>query len=196
MEQEYIVPLKSPIHMPWERGVRVKGGSMNTSAMTKNMLDFKQAMDNAQIQFTLIFGTLLGAIREGEFIKYDSDADVACFAEDHKKIKSVVSELQKKGFYVPDKNEIPLHDHFFIRDGERIDIWWFDDIDKDWIYDKHIRYNKLFFDNPAETDFLNTNFLVPNNPKIFLELTYGSDWKTPYHIKDRKSDYILDRTQY
>jgi len=194
MEPGQIVPLKSPFHMPWERGVRVKGKNMNIGVMTSNMLAFKEAMDNADIPFILIFGTLLGAIREKGFITYDSDADVACYAEDHQKIHGVIKELQSKGFYVPEKNECPLHDHFFINSGERIDIWWFSEIDKDWIYDKHIRYAKKFFDSPEEIDFLNTKFLVPHQPLDFLDITYGKDWTTPIHIKDPKSDYILDRT--
>ena len=66
----------------------------------------------------------------------------------HKKICQVVNELKAKGFIIPEKNEIPLHDHFFIRNGEKIDIWWFDEIDDYWIYDKHIRYKKSFFQNP------------------------------------------------
>ena len=194
MEPGMIVPLKSPFHMPWERGVRVKGGNMNVGAMTSNMLVFKEAMDKAEIPFILIFGTLLGVIREKEFIVYDSDADVACYAKDHQKIHRVIKELESKGFYVPNKNESPLHDHFFIRSGEKIDIWWFDEIDNDWIYDKYVRYAKKFFDTPEEVDFLNTKFLVPNNPKEFLNITYGSTWTTPFHINDSRSNYILDRT--
>jgi len=190
-----IVPLKSPYHLPWERGVREKGGNMNIGAMTSNMLVFKEVMDGAGIPFILIFGTLLGAIREKGFIVYDSDVDVACYAQDHKKIINVVKTLESKGFYVPNKNECPLHDHFFVRNGERIDIWWFDEIDDDWVYDKYIRYNKKYFDNPESIEFLGTAFLVPNNPEKFLELTYGEDWKVPKHINDKKSSYIIDRTQ-
>ena len=195
MDVGQIVPLKSPYHLPWEKGVRVKGGNMNVSIMTSNMLDFKEAMDAANIPFILIFGTLLGAIREKGFIIYDSDVDVACYAQDHRKIINVIKTLESKGFYVPNKNECPLHDHFFTRSGERIDIWWFDEIDDDWIYDKYIRYNKKYFDNPKSIDFLDKSFLVPNEPEKFLKLTYGEDWKTPKHINDEKSSYIIDRTQ-
>jgi hypothetical protein len=150
-----IIPVHSPMHPVWERGVRVKGSNMDISIMTKNMLDFKEAMDNAQIPFIFIFGTLLGVIRDKNFISYDNDADVACDAINHRKICQVVNELKEKGFIIPEKNEIPLHDHFFIRDGEKIDIWWFDEIDDYWIYDKHIRYKKSFFQNPKEISFLN-----------------------------------------
>ena len=90
MNPKDIIPLDSQVHLPWERGVRIKGTAMDIDIMTQNMLDFKAAMDEAQIPFILIFGTLLGAIREKNFIAYDSDADVACYADDHKKIKFVV----------------------------------------------------------------------------------------------------------
>lgn len=180
--------------LPWERGMRPKGSNMNIEAMTQNMLDFKEAMDHAQIPFILIFGTLLGAIREKGFITYDYDADVACYANDHQKMLSVIRELQSKGFYIPDKNEIPLHDHFFIRNKERIDIWWFHKISEDWVYDARVRYASHFFDEPQSIAFLGTKFLAPHNPLEFLDITYGSNWVTPYHITDPRSDYILDRT--
>lgn len=180
--------------LPWTRGMRPKGSNMDIAAMTKNMLDFKEAMDKANIPFILIFGTLLGAIRDKGLIPYDYDADVACYADDHLKMLSVIRELTKKGFHIPDKNEIPLHDHFFIRDSERLDVWWFDKIDEDWVYDNRVRYASHFFDEPQFIDFLGTKFLAPHNPLDFLDITYGPDWKTPYHINDPRSDYILDCT--
>ncbi len=46
-----------------------------------NLLDFKMLLDLKQIDFGIIFGTLLGAVREKNFIEYDEDVDVYILGE-------------------------------------------------------------------------------------------------------------------
>ena len=173
--------------VPWEIGARQKNTSMNKEAMYRNLLDFKEAMDKANIPFIWTFGGLLGLMRDGDLIEWDNDVDFACFASDHVKIKKVIDELKQKNFYIPDKNECPLNDHFFIRDQEKIEVWWYQKINHEWIYDNNIRYNEAFFDNCENIDFLNVTWTVPANPKLFLEITYGNDWKIP----NKYGTYIL-----
>jgi len=174
--------------VPWEVGVR-KEGVMNQEVMKKNLIDFKRVMDKHGVKFVLIFGTLLGAIRDKKLIDWDTDVDTACFAPDHKLIHRVVIELKELGFNVVKREWCPLHDQFFIRDGEKIEIWWFCDTGDEWFYDKHIRYPKRFFDITEHIEFLGGTFQVPSNPKEFLTLTYGNDWGTP----DSNKEYIIGR---
>lgn len=173
---------------PWERGVR-QGGLMNKTIMTANFLEFKASMEKHRISFVFIFGTLLGTMRDKDFISWDTDVDVACFAEDHKKMGLVIEELKTQGFYIPNRNVCPLHDHFFIRAGEKIEIWWFDKIDNEWIYDNNIRYPKRYFDRIETIHFLDTIWRIPSWPEEFLTLTYGKDWRTP----NPQGHYILGR---
>jgi len=168
--------------VPWERGVR-KGGMMNKKVMTENLLDFKEVLDKHNVLFLLFAGCLLGAIREKDFISWDSDIDVICFNEwsrrDHEKMKKVKEDLIIKGFHAVDSNECPLHNDFFVRNGEKIEIWWFDKIDDEWVFGNTLRYKTEFFDTPKEIDFLGAQFKVPFDPEKWLELHYGKDWKTP-----------------
>ncbi len=172
---------------PWERGVRqgVDGdyGLMDKQAMYNNLCQFRKVMSKYNVPFVFIFGSCLGLIRGGDLIDYDTDVDVACFNEferkDHQKMADVKRDLKDKGFVVVDSNKAFLHNDFFIKDGEKIEIWWFDKIDDEWIFGDTVRYNKIFFDKPQEIDFLDTKFQVPHIPEQFLNLTYGSDWKTP-----------------
>ena len=174
---------------PWEWGVR-QGGFMNVEVMTKNLWDLKEALDKYNIKFVLIFGTLLGAIRENRLLPYDKDADIACFSgTDHRKMYLAVKDLTSKGFFVLDKNMCPLHDHFVVRKGEKIDIWWFDKINKDWVYDNNVRYPQIYFDQAYDIGFLNRKFKVPFDPKKFLKITYGNSWVTP----NPKGSYILNQ---
>ena len=175
--------------VPWERGVR-KGGTMNRKVMVNNLLDFKEVLDRYKVVFVFIFGGLLGLIRQGDFITYDTDLDVACFDEfkrkDHWKLASIKKDLIAKGFYVVSSDVCYLHNDFFIRDGEKIEIWWFDKIDDEWIFGNTVRYPAHYFDKLDEIDFLKTKFKIPSNAKEFLERTYGKDWKIP----NPKANYL------
>jgi len=170
-------------HIPlWERGVRL-GGNMDKEAMSRNLLDFKEVLDKHKVPFIIIFGGLLGLIREGNFISHDTDLDVACFNEfvrkDHWKLKKIKEDLINKGFYVVGNDECYLHIDFFIRDGEKIEIWWFDKIDDEWIFGNEVRYPAFYFDKFQEIDFLGAQFKIPCEAEKFLRITYGDSWKVP-----------------
>jgi len=49
---------------------------IDISIAKKNLLDFRRILNRNGIKFGLIYGTLLGAIREQNFIKHDEDTDV------------------------------------------------------------------------------------------------------------------------
>ncbi len=176
--------------VPWELNTR-KTGKMNYEAMHKNLLAVDDCMSKYEIPHVLIFGGLLGLIRGGELIEYDDDVEFACFFEDHRKMKPVIEELTAKGFYIPDRNECPLHDHFFIRDMEKIELWWFQKIDQEYIYDNVVRYPKKFFDTLEEIDYLGRKWKVPSTPKEFLTVTYGADWTIP----NPRGRYILGKNK-
>ena len=88
--------------------------------MRKNVLEFKDIMDANDIGFVLIFGTLLGIMRNGSPIPNDSDFDVFCFAKDRLKWRKAEHDLMKSNFQVT--QQVPMHDDFIIRNGEKIDI--------------------------------------------------------------------------
>ena len=164
-------------------------GRMNLEAMHRNLLDFKGAMDRQNIPFVFIFGTLLGVVRDGDLIKTDTDVDLACFTEDHLKMLPVIEELEIRGFYIPDRNECPLHDHFFMRDDEKIEVWWFDKLDGERIYNYKVRYDSKYFDTLEEIGFLGEKWKIPGSPREFLTITYGENWTVP----DPKGNYILGK---
>jgi len=163
----------------WEWQVR-QGGLMNKEVAKNNFLDFKKIFDKHNIKFILAFGTLLGAIRQNDFIDWDSDTDVLCFREDYLKIEDAFYELESLGFYIP-RTRIPLMDHYLIRNGEKIDInWLIDNGHNELMYADWIKWDKKFFQFPLPTiKFLNENFQINNYINEFLENLYGNDWKTP-----------------
>lgn len=160
---------------------------MNLDLMHYNLIDFKEVMDKHNIKFVFIFGTLLGVIRGRELIEWDSDVDVMCYKPDKIKIDGVIEDLKKLHFSPIVYPEVPEHDTNFIRNREKIEIWWFDKVGDEWKYDEKIRYRKEFFDKTEKIRFLDMDWDVPYCPKEFLTLTYGESWVTP----NKEGRYIL-----
>lgn len=57
----------------------------------------KLSFDSIGVQFWLVYGTLLGAVREGDFIGHDLDIDIGAFNEDNK--KEIQLALIENGFF-------------------------------------------------------------------------------------------------
>lgn len=162
-------------YSPWERGVR-QGGLCNIPVMAQNFKDFKEIMNKHCVKVIPIFGTLLGFARHGEIIETTKDSDFACFSQDHYLMHLVIKELKEKGFYVLDRNESPLGDHHIIRGGEKIEIWWFQEFQQYYVYDRRMYYPKHFFDELITMTGANLVWWVPKEYDKFLKMTY-IDWR-------------------
>ena len=62
----------------------------------ENLLLFKKIADRNNFNFLIFYGTLLGAIREHDFISHDIDIDVVTNDED--KLLEIIPELINNGF--------------------------------------------------------------------------------------------------
>jgi len=194
---------KHPQIVPWEQGVRWRG-FMNKTVMSKNLLDFKKIMDKYNVPFVLIYGTLLGVVRNNDFISNDTDVDVACFfhtnLHNENNMIFVKKEMSQLGFDIVNNDCMPYNWDVFIRNGEKIEIWWYQKIDKEWIFNNIYRYPEQYFDRLDTVSFLGKNFKVPYNRLIWLELTYGLDWRIPVskdsgdgNPRDMRPEEVLKR---
>ena len=94
-------------------------------------------------------------------------------------MKKVKEDLVALGFHVANKDELyPLND-WIVRNGERIEIFWFLTIDNECIYTDIIRYPKKYFTNLAGCEFLGLFVDIPRLYKEFLAYHYGKTWRTP-----------------
>ena len=141
-----------------------------------NLLDFKKCMDQHTLTFGLIYGTLLGAIREKGFIAHDEDTDLFVLLEDRKNILAILFDLRKSGFEVGRYNGELLT---IVRDGEYIDLYFFR---KQGFFnrecDGYVVPNHMLT-NPEPYQFLGTSFNVPKNPEKLLNKLYGENWRVP-----------------
>jgi len=58
----------------------------------------KKTLDRQKITFWLDFGTLLGAVREGGFIKWDHDIDIGTLATNIDAVRNLCEKIKENGF--------------------------------------------------------------------------------------------------
>lgn len=62
------------------------------------MKDVKNILENNDVQYFVIGGTLISAMRHDTFMPWDDDIDIVYFLDDHDKIRSLKSKLDRKGY--------------------------------------------------------------------------------------------------
>lgn len=142
----------------------------------------KKVFDQNGIHFLLNFGTLLGAVRDHDFIGHDYDIDLAMHVRYRDKLHELIPELYEMGiklcryFY---KGTI----YSFNYKGIVCDV----DIVFDPPFPYKYRYNltleklypKKYVKETEYIDFLGEQYEVPKNPERFLEYMYGKNWQVP-----------------
>lgn len=143
------------------------------------LFDMKRLLDNKGIRFWLIYGTLLGAIREKSFISHDFDVDIQTDMFDE--FLSIIPYLDAEGMKLIRVD--PSRVYTFSKGGVYIDVY----IKKSapfpfslWCYWLNGNIVPKKYITPYKTiDFLGKDFLVPGNPEGLLEFFYGKTWRTP-----------------
>lgn len=146
--------------------------------MLKNL---KEVLLEHDIHFCLNFGTLLGAIRDHDFIPHDYDIDLSMHEKYKKTFISSLPELRERGIILCGHYKGNIFNLYY--DGIICDI----DIVYDMIFPYSLRYYRLlekcypkFYTKETEwIDFMGDKYEVPKNPERFLQYMYGKNWRIP-----------------
>jgi hypothetical protein len=150
------------------------------------LCDFYEASSAAGIRPFLMWGTLLGCVREGRFLPYDYDVDLGMLWSDYAKKDALVAAMQKRGYSLSMDKAYKLQfrrpfwglrmdvDVFYPWSGKMISCWC--------IEEGHFHatsFHQNAFDRLREIIFLNDlKVLIPDLPTTVLTTIYG-DWRTP-----------------
>lgn len=182
------------------------------------VLSVKKVLDEYNILVWLDYGTLLGAVRDNDFICWDSNEfDLSIFYEQIGELRLLLPEFAKRGFKVFDirfKDNIQI-----VRDGFKIDFnvykrkgdvvvrryflnrWNFFGVFLGfvvkWLSFVFFRFgcrvmlftlDKKFFESFDRMSFLGVVWFVPNNVKGYLVHHFGDNWCVP----DKSYNFMKD----
>lgn len=162
-------------------------------------IKFLEILKKQKIDFFLLGGTLLGAVRQESFAGRPSDIDLGIRREDLQKFIDAFPLLIKSGVknIKEDKegNRIQILFPCLLMDIaiyekktlEKKKIWIGEKGNETWFGERESLENKLFANTFPAVDLENLipikvygrQFMAPANPEIYLEKRYGKNWKIP-----------------
>ena len=161
----------------------------------ENLEIFYRVIEKSDVTYGLFFGTLLGAVREGNFIAHDEDTDIYVFEEEKKKVKLLLPAFREVGL------ELVRFDPFMMslmRKDEYIDIYFFTEVKHP--LGKRMRKNHYQWEfdaepleHPERFEFLGMSMPVPADPEHMLEVIYGKTWRTPIENYNAPKNTIIGR---
>lgn len=149
---------------------------INRTKSKENLLLFKSSMEAQGLKFGLIYGTLLGAIREKNFIEHDEDTDVFILKEDEQILLDSLFILRDKGFEVGRYTEKLIS---ILRNGEYIDVYFFSKKNRKTRESEGYVIPSHFLENLINYELFGVDFLVPYKTEELLEHMYGKSWRIP-----------------
>jgi len=152
--------------------------------------DVKKILDLHKQKFFLVFGTLLGCVRDNKFLKHDYDVDLGIFYDGM--IPNIFDEIKKSKKFKYNKCDGNICDSYVIAfnhiNGTKLDINIFYNLyKKDYYCSSFQTINKIkkcykwkfTINDLIKTCFYNKLYLIPSNYEDFLSDHYGKNWRIP-----------------
>ena len=174
-------------------------GAINEEDARELFHKTKILFDEAGIKFSLVFGSLLGAVRDKGLIKGDEDMDI--FVMDEDQLRSNLINFQREGLKVCRIFPGLLYS-FRINSSCYIDVYIMCEL-RGW---KSLPWRlycvslcgyetpRRFFSGWTEIDFLGEKVICPEKPERLLAFWYGSNWRIP--VRGHKFIYRVKSAHY
>ena len=153
-------------------------------------------MNLFHLKWWITAGTLLGIVRENNFLAHDKDVDIGVPAQYIILWDYLIKAFQEEGFALKHewkvkKQKISLA---FTREEEKVDLYFFFDEGKfsyHYVFgpsEKHgwdqpdvvaNVFAKQLFQQLKEIDFKGISVFVPSDPLTYIKTRYGDGWCAP-----------------
>jgi len=150
---------------------------LNKKNALQILIDCTNFLEKKNISYFVMFGTLLGAVRDEDFIEYDNDIDLIVLDANIEKVKLCLDDFSKINLH-PIRVQSDLISLF--RNGDYIDINFFKtNYHKNVICSDSYIFPYDFFISTSKVTIRGNEFSSPIRPKELLLQIYGKDWRTP-----------------
>lgn len=147
-----------------------------------NLFAIADLLDRLGIRYFLFFGTLLGAVREQDFIAHDTDTDLGVFGDFSRRFPEIRAGAEAEGFTIL-RGETGGFLFSFLRGNEYLDCYVSEpcrafpyrrayEVDSSVVPARHL-------DSMGRLGFLGRDFPVPTEPEKVLARLYGPNWRVP-----------------
>ncbi len=192
---------------------KIKDTATKSDKLYSHLKFTKELLQSNGIKHWIMYGTLLGGVRQGDIIPYDWDFDFGCHVEDVDRIIALNPQIQKYGYsFVKPYRDLTEKDIGYSEDGtdeenkvwkvsvkvkymgkSMGDIYFYKKCDDGFMrrYDPKDRiyfwpkatFPAWFVDELTMVKIRDSLFLAPRDPKVLLEHWYGSTWMIPIKAK-------------
>ena len=158
-----------------------------------NLFAIADILDRLGIGYFLFFGTLLGAVREKDFIAHDTDTDLGVFREFSERFPEVRAAAEAEGFTIL-RGEAGGFLFSFLRGNEYLDCYVSKrklafPFRKVWEVDSSL-VPARYLDSMGRLQFLGRDFPVPAEPEKALATLYGTNWRIPVKRAPAKPSFL------
>lgn len=151
---------------------------MDREVMTENLHVLSVYLDKIDINWGPAFGTLIGVVRNNDYLPWKAVFDIYILKEDEERFKDVLWMLKDEGFDLVRHERRGLY--YLRRKNEFIKVFVLHKISSDvrhtggsdFIHEKYLQ-------NTVKWDFKGIELNVPAEVDEYLEFQYGTDWVIP-----------------